>query len=88
MKHYGISQKQFYRSLEWKEAAVKARKRDNNCCRMCGANYSVMSVHHVVSVKDIRRESDTSSNTDLDNLVTLCIWCHRDLHLNRRKWTR
>ena len=56
------------------------RKRDNYTCVLCGEiqNERRHPVHHINYIKkDIRPE----------NLVTLCIGCHRKTRGNRRYWT-
>lgn len=53
----------------WQTVRQQVRMRDRNRCVGCGATEK-LSVHHVVKAKDGGRDV-------LDNLVTLCVRCHR-----------
>ena len=69
----------FYTSREWATACVAAWDRDKACCARCGIAHEERScaVHHIVSfaVRALR--------ADPDNLVLLCIDCHRFVHSKR-----
>lgn len=59
----------------------QARKRDLFCCQACGIskreNGRELHTHHI--------DYDDTNNT-LDNLVTLCAHCHKNIHMNRPYW--
>lgn len=63
----------FYASQEWKSACAEVYKRDNATCQKCGAKEK-LHVHHVIGFanKEIR--------ADANNLVLLCVKCHRFVH--------
>lgn len=50
-----------------------ARKRDKETCRMCGAK-SNLEVHHIIPFILIEEKGG------LDNLITLCHSCHKQVH--------
>jgi hypothetical protein len=65
----------------WQKLRARAKARDGNRCRRCGARVK-LQVHHVVKPQD--------GGTDtLENLITLCDRCHRLTHklaaANRRQ---
>jgi 5-methylcytosine-specific restriction endonuclease McrA len=72
----------FYESQEWKSACRAVWCRDDARCRRCGRHISEfvkprrspLHVHHIVSF------ADTSRRADVDNLVLLCVACHRFVH--------
>ena len=66
----------FYVSEEWKRVCSLVYARDNAKCVMCG-NTKDLHVHHIVSFsnKELRGE--------IDNLVLLCVICHRFVHSNK-----
>ena len=67
-------------SLEWTASLRRLiRKRDNFTCQLCGTKQDGRSldVHHIDYIK---------SNCSPDNLVSLCIPCHRKTNINREKW--
>ena len=60
----------------WGSIRKKVLERDNYACRIChkdGAE-AKLNVHHI----DINRK-----NNNMDNLVTLCARCHRQVHFER-----
>ena len=71
----GVTQQrqEFYTSQEWKSACAEVYKRDNATCQKCGAKEK-LHVHHVIGFanKEIR--------ADANNLVLLCVKCHRFVH--------
>ena len=50
--------------------------RDKHTCQLCKKKNKVLNIHHIVSRK-------TGSNAP-DNLITLCIDCHKKVHLERK----
>ena len=71
MKDQGITVDSTYGN-EWSGIRSRARKRDGNACRECGAT-GRLHVHHIHPV------SQGGTHLD-DNLVTLCVDCHRRQH--------
>lgn len=59
----------------------RVRFRDNYKCQLCGCsqveNGKCLDVHH----KDYNKK-----NNDINNLVALCISCHRKTNFNRKYW--
>lgn len=58
-----------------KSVVIKVLERDGYMCRNCNSDYG-LHPHHIV-FRAITRDHS------LDNLVTLCFKCHRDIHDNR-----
>lgn len=54
----------------------KALKRDAAICQHCGSSDDLI-VHHIVPLKDC---TDLPNAHALDNLLTLCSACHKQLH--------
>lgn len=69
----GVSFKNGYTSEFGVSLRKEIRKRDNFCCRRCGGSYenTRLEVHHI---------DEDKSNNSKDNLITLCVRCHRRLH--------
>lgn len=67
---------------DWRIQRTSCLQRDNNTCQECGAQDG-LEVHHW---EPYRFCFDNS----LDNLVTLCAKCHRDMHekYKREGWTK
>ena len=58
----------------WKPIRQKALDRDNNTCQVCNGERSTkVTVHHRVPFGIILKH-------ELDNLITLCTYCHHDAH--------
>lgn len=60
----------------WEFLRQEVLKRDNNQCAKCSkskAKGTILQVHHIVPL------SKGGSN-DLDNLQTLCLECHEEIH--------
>jgi len=66
----------FYMSDEWKSACSEVYKRDNALCQRCGAS-GKPHVHHIESF------SNKEKRSDINNLVLLCVKCHRFVHSNK-----
>jgi 5-methylcytosine-specific restriction endonuclease McrA len=71
----------FDSSPRWRAARKAVWRRDDATCRRCGTRYThdqpTFEVHHLrpFEVRDAR--------LDLDNLVLLCLGCHRWVHSRR-----
>lgn len=63
----------FLQSSYWKEISKKVKKRDNNCCTICGSS-SYLNVHHKTYSHHF------SEHNHLGDLITLCRNCHRKIH--------
>lgn len=70
----------FYASLKWKRVAKKVRKRDGGICQRCGAKGrygEFLVLHHIISF------SVTEFRAKLENLISLCVDCHKFVHSKR-----
>lgn len=70
----------FYHSKVWKETREQILKRDI-CCQRCLflyglINYKSLQVHHIRKI-----EFNWDERTNLNNLVTLCATCHRQVDI-------
>lgn len=69
-----------YNSLEWKNVIGKVWKKCNKSCQRCGVKYNKsmesFHIHHVIPF------TEKEYRTDLDNLILLCVDCHRWVHSN------
>lgn len=70
-----------YSSQEWKNAVRVVWRRDNAICQRCKLDHRTVNraemsfaIHHIVSF------ADKSKRCDPDNLVLLCVKCHRFVH--------
>ena len=57
----------------WRRLSEKVRKRDNNRCQRC-RGYGELHVHHIKPV------SEGGAKYNTENLITLCMSCHNDVH--------
>lgn len=59
--------------MRWPNIAIKIRERDYDHCQICEKfpDRRAFPVHHI----DFNKEN----NAD-DNLITLCVQCHKDAH--------
>jgi hypothetical protein len=57
----------------WGTVAESVRKRDGYRCSQCGARNVELHVHHIVPLSK-------GGDNDLDNLTTLCDYCHGEIH--------
>jgi hypothetical protein len=61
---------------DWESRAERCRERDGNQCRICGpirSPNSPLNVHHVVPIP-------AEGNHSLQNLLTVCVNCHKKCH--------
>jgi len=73
-----------------------ALKRDRYTCQICGAKQSKakgqevkITVHHKHKKVNIDKVIEVIREyliTDVDNLITLCENCHKDIHQNAKKY--
>lgn len=64
----GVSKTYYARGFN-SDIKTKVQERDKYTCRICGKTNS-LEVHHIEKVKH-------GGSSDLDNLITLCVSCHR-----------
>jgi len=73
-----------YRESEKNSFVIECLIRDNYTCQSCGKNFLRKSLH--VHHKDKMGRTHTNHpNNSLDNLITLCINCHRQQHIQSEK---
>lgn len=53
------------------------KERDNYTCRKCGKKNKIMFAHHIKPVK-----LEPIESMDIDNGITLCEFCHKEVHNN------
>ncbi len=64
--------KTWYNIAGWAKIRKRIIERDNFACRICGDGVEAgLNVHH--------KDYDRTHNSN-DNLVTLCVPCHRGVH--------
>ena len=63
----------FYASMKWKQACSAVYNRDGAKCVRCG-ELNNLHVHHIESFANKEKRSD------INNLVLLCVKCHRFVH--------
>lgn len=64
-----------HRQSELSAWARKVISRDGAACRTCGARHVELNAHHVKSYRD-----HPELRLDLDNGLTLCVYCHWQIH--------
>lgn len=72
-----------YYGKNWREQRTRARKRDKETCRACGKTpqrKGGLQVHHRTPFEDFPSYREANR---LDNLVTLCLSCHRLVHYGK-----
>ncbi|MFR0019453.1 MAG: HNH endonuclease [Paraclostridium sp.] len=70
----------FYTSTAWKNKRTEIVRRDNNECQICKALYKFVpsdDVHHIVPMT-----KDYSKRLDNNNLISLCSYHHKQVHLH------
>ena len=63
---------------EWIEIAKHCYKRDNWACKKCGYKGQRLNAHHIIPWS-------LSKNDSLNNLITLCVSCHKKIHKDEIK---
>jgi len=63
----------FYKTTYWNNISKQILNRDYHTCQLCGEEQPMLNVHH----KILKCEGGDESS---DNLITLCIYCHRQVH--------
>lgn len=62
-----------YRGEDWFWMRKQCYERDNWDCQLCGKHGGELCAHHIVSYSE-------SYDNSLENLITLCLACHRRIH--------
>lgn len=61
----------------WDKMRREVYERDNYKCQKCGVGDVMINAHHI---KPVCKFDDFDGAHTLDNLVTLCVGCHRKVH--------
>ena len=70
----------YLKSEEWKKKSKMRKNYDNNRCQNCGQEIK-LNTHHL--------DYDNIYNEDVKrNLKTLCVDCHRKIHLLKKRKRR
>ena len=67
-----------YNNPQWSKVRLEAIKRANGLCEVCYAKGRLREgneVHHIVKVAN----GNNDTHYDLDNLIYVCIGCHRKI---------
>lgn len=70
--------KRYYQAREWFAICERVKERDGFRCVLCNSDKNLV-VHH--------RTYKNFGNENLEDLVTLCLGCHKIFHDNRSNWT-
>lgn len=73
---------EIYSKAQWRTARRAALVRDNGLCQEClkkGIVKPGTEVHHVTELSDDNKH-DWNIAYNIDNLVTLCMECHSNIH--------
>jgi hypothetical protein len=65
----------FYTRSFWKKLRSLILERDRYRCQICGEENKKLNVHHI-------KEKRNGGTDHKDNLITLCVNCHRRKHKN------
>lgn len=71
---------------DYDESRKKALKRDKYTCQYpgCGCRYrKILQVHHILEYSKYK-----SLRTDIGNLITLCIKCHKNIKGKERYYVQ
>lgn len=66
---------EFRNGLEYKKWRLAVFERDCFTCQSCGKSGGKLNAHHIE-----RYRSNIERRTDINNGITLCEKCHRELH--------
>lgn len=63
---------------QWtREVAFDVHKKYNFTCQKCGTSSGTLHAHHIIPVCQ-----DISKSKDINNLITVCKQCHKDIHFS------
>ena len=71
--------RKYLASPEWRALRKSALKRDSYRCQHCGYIGDRLQVHH------LSYDGIYTMNFHVDQLQTLCSWCHDELHSKMRR---
>lgn len=74
----------FYNSSEWKHVKRMALRRDRFLCGLCLVERGVMVAAELVHHK-LYLSQDWNQRLTLNNLISLCHFCHNQIHKNDKK---
>ena len=63
--------------LKHRKWSKSVKDRDNNQCQGCGDKHKRLHAHHIISLKEC---INTYLEFDVENGVTFCPQCHKDIH--------
>lgn len=66
-------------SSEYSEVRKKVFERDAYTCRKCGKVGNKLNAHHIIPAS-----ADKSLILELDNMITLCVSCHKKEHIKQK----
>lgn len=72
-----ITYEDYLESPHWKATKSERLKLSNYCCDVCGDDEIQLQVHH--------KHYETLGHEDMDDLATLCPYCHKDVHVEITK---
>lgn len=67
-----ITYEDYLGSDHWKGKKSERLKLSNYCCDVCGDDEIQLQVHH--------KHYETLGHEDMDDLASLCPYCHKDVH--------
>lgn len=74
-----INYEKYILSTQWREIRRLVLRRDGYRCVKCGGNNNTLHIHH----KTYQHLGDETDH--LDDLETLCVVCHKNLHCKKNK---
>jgi len=66
----------------WEEISRKVKKRDKWTCQTCGRLSNKVDHFEAHHIKSLRNEG----TSELKNLITLCDWCHGQIHPHKKQF--
>lgn len=61
-------------TAKWREYSSRQKRYDDWTCQRCGVRGGNLHTHHITPV------AEGGEKFDHDNLITLCVSCHREVH--------
>lgn len=82
MNQLGVSDKRFAYYKKYYPYRMETLERDDYTCRSCGkkAPATILHVHHVDKKGMNNKYRDETVDNSLSNLITLCAYCHGQVH--------
>lgn len=63
----------------WHRVKQEVLERDNHECQLCGSK-ARLEVHHIIPIRLFSAEEKETKGNDKNNLIVLCLACHRVEH--------